>query len=209
MQQEQPPPSPPTPSRQQRRRRPPLPSPPQQQQQHRGHEQAQPAQDEGGTLLFLTNLLIGALLSWGLLSASRYFDFGGYSPPTQSDAGGHAVLGKDAASSSSSSSPTHSGASDERSAAAARFLIDRWAHQERDLDRGRAGGQLQRRGGQQGDDETAYYAGKGVGIYQPQQSPQSLLRSGQLIQERYVLQDFIQNLGQCMFICEFAAKSHS
>ena len=117
-------PSPPRGSPPHRRRR-------QQQQSPQGQPQRQrprsppPRQaanhtEEGGTLLFLTNLLVGALLSWGLLSASRYFDGFGGQPSQPSDKGAkHAVL------------DPHGGDYyrdlDERKAAAARFLLDRWA----------------------------------------------------------------------------------
>lgn len=154
--------------------------------------------EEGGTLLFLTNLLVGAFLSWGLLSASRYFDqgFAGHQPkppgggqPSDKGKGPHhpAVLDP--------LGGTYYRDQDERKAAAARFLLDRWAAHD-----GGGQRQLQRPG-------AAGYLGegKGVGLYQPQQSrgaaaaaaaPSSLqLRSGQLIQDRYVLDHFIQDLG--------------
>lgn len=138
---------------------------------------------------------MGALLSWGLLSASRYFDqgFAGHQPkppgggqPSDKGKGPHhpAVLDP--------LGGTYYRDQDERKAAAARFLLDRWAAHD-----GGGQRQLQRPG-------AAGYSGegKGVGLYQPQQSrgtaaaPSSLqLRSGQLIQDRYVLDHFIQDLG--------------
>lgn len=143
--------------------------------------QAPRTQDEGGALLFFTNLLIGALISWGLLHASSYFEgFFNTSPPQQADPGAHALLGsnKDAASVPGS----RFGDSEEGRAAAARFLLDRWAAS----DRGK------------GEKQQLQHQGKGLGLYHPQlQRPPShtLLQAGQLIQDRYVLQDFIQELG--------------